>query len=350
MWILLEQNNRRLFCLSATDPGKWVADRYEIEAWKAMEKAERYLRAGVRENTRKSYRSAIEHFEVSWGGFLPATADAVVRYLAAYAESHTLSTLKQRLAALAQWHITQGFPDPTKAPQVRQVLKGIRAIHPVQPKQAAPLQLRHLEQASAWLDNAAREASECGSYSAVLRHRRDLALFLLGFWRAFRSDELARLDVENIQAEAGTGISIYLPQTKGDRQYQGTRFYTPALKTLCPVNAYLNWITVAGLTEGPVFRKIDRWGSLADLALKPASTIGMLRRILGRAGVPAEAFSSHSMRRGFATWATANGWDTKSLMTYVGWQDMKSALGYVEAATPFSSLALTSRSHLANDL
>lgn len=315
-----------------------------------MEKAERYLQAGVRENTRKSYRSAIEQFEVSWGGFLPATADGVVRYLAAYADSHTLSTLKQRMAALAQWHITHGFPDPTKAPQVRQVLKGIRALHPVLQKQATPLQLRHLEQAAAWLDTAARKASEQGNHGAVMRHRRDLALLLLGFWRAFRSDELTRLAVENIQAEAGTGISIYLPQTKGDRQYQGTHFYTPALKTLCPVNAYLDWITVAGLTEGPIFRKIDRWGALGDNALKPASVTGMLRRILEKAGVPADAFSSHSMRRGFASWAIASGWDIKSLMSYVGWQDMKSALRYVEANAPFAGLAVNPQKQLGSGL
>ncbi|HIC28117.1 MAG TPA: hypothetical protein EYO85_01530, partial [Rhodospirillales bacterium] len=29
--------------------------------------------------------------------------------------------------ALAQWHVSQGFPDPTKTPLVRQVLKGTRA-------------------------------------------------------------------------------------------------------------------------------------------------------------------------------------------------------------------------------
>ena len=44
-----------------------------------MNKADRYLQAGTRENTRKSYRSAVEHFEVTWGGFLPATGDSIVR-------------------------------------------------------------------------------------------------------------------------------------------------------------------------------------------------------------------------------------------------------------------------------
>ena len=109
-----------------------------------MKDVERYLHAGTRENPRRSYQSAVEHFEVTWGGFLPATGDSIVRYLVDYADTLSLSTMKQRLAALAQWHINQGFPDPTKTPTVRQVLKGIRTLHPAQAKQAAPLQVQHL--------------------------------------------------------------------------------------------------------------------------------------------------------------------------------------------------------------
>ncbi|MFJ2689175.1 site-specific integrase [Pseudomonas sp. NPDC087336] len=305
-----------------------------------MNKADRYLQAGTRENTRRSYRAAVEHFEVTWGGFLPATGDGIVRYLAEYADKHTISTLKQRLAALAQWHITQGFPDPTKSPNVRQVLKGIRTLHPAQAKQAAPLLLNHLEMAVSWLEREANLAAERNDYRSVMKCRRDIALVLIGFWRGFRGDELARLQVEHTQAEAGVGITFYLPYTKGDRQHQGTTFHTPALKKLCPVQAYMNWITVAGIAHGPVFRKIDRWGNLADDGINPHSLIPMLRRCFRRAGVPSDIYSSHSMRRGFATWASANGWDIKSLMSYVGWKDVKSALRYVDAGGSFGGLAL----------
>ena len=48
-----------------------------------MDKADRYLKAGTRENTRKSYRAAIEHFEVTWvGAYLPTIGVGVARYLA----------------------------------------------------------------------------------------------------------------------------------------------------------------------------------------------------------------------------------------------------------------------------
>jgi len=60
-----------------------------------------YLDAARRENTQRSYASAIRHFEVEWGGHLPATADSTARYLADHAEQLSINTLRQRLAALA---------------------------------------------------------------------------------------------------------------------------------------------------------------------------------------------------------------------------------------------------------
>lgn len=304
-----------------------------------MKDVGRYLQAGTRENTLRSYQQAVEHFEVSWGGFLPATSDSIVRYLVDYADTLSLNTLKQRLAALAQWHITQGFPDPTKTPTVRQVLKGIRTLHPAQTKQAVPLQLQHLEQAVQWLNQEAEQARQSGNSASLLRNRRDAALLLIGFWRGFRSDELCRLRIEHIQAEAGAGMRLFLQQSKGDRENVGTTHYAPALKRLCPVQAYLEWISVAGIARGAVFRRLDRWGHLSDKAMHPGSLISLLRQILQRAGIPAELYTSHSLRRGFATWATANGWDIKALMTYVGWKDIKSAIRYIDPAISFGGLA-----------
>lgn len=296
---------------------------------------ERYLQAGTRANTRRSYQQAIEHFEASWGGFLPATSDAIVRYLVDHAGTLASSTLKLRLAALAQWHTSQGFPDPTKTPLVRQVLKGIRTLHPKPEKQAKPLQLRELEQCVTWLERTGEKARGEGDLPRLLRCWRDRALLLIGFWRAFRSDELCRLQVEFIQVRAGEGMQLFLPRSKGDRDNQGQTFSAPALARLCPVQAYVDWISVAGIAHGPVFRSIDRWGKLGDLGLHPNSVIPLLRAVLKDAGMSAELYSSHSLRRGFATWATGSGWDQKALMSYVGWRDAKSALRYVESSGVF---------------
>ncbi|MDC3739507.1 site-specific integrase [Pseudomonas syringae pv. syringae] len=301
-----------------------------------MNDVDRYIEAATRDNTRRSYRAAIEHFEVTWGGFLPATSESVARYLASHAGTLSVNTLKLRLSALAQWHISQGFVDPTKAPMVRKVIKGIRALHPAQEKQAEPLQLQDLETVIAWLEIEIREASAQHDQPRLLRGRRDSALILLGFWRGFRSDELCRLQVQDVKAIADSGISLYLPRSKGDRDNLGRTYQTPALQRLCPVQAYIEWINCAALVRGPVFRAVDRWGNLKEEGLHANSVIPLLRQALQRAGIAAEHYTSHSLRRGFASWAHSNGWDLKSLMSYVGWRDIKSAMRYIDAA-PFLS-------------
>jgi integrase len=304
-----------------------------------MSKIDTYLRAATRENTRRSYQGAVRHFEVEWGGFLPATADAVARYLAEHAEVLAINTLRQRLAALAQWHIDQGFPDPTKAPVVRKVFRGIQTLHPAQEKRAKPLQLEQIARLVGWLDREADLAAAAGKRPVQLRHTRDKALLLLGFWRGFRGDELTQLQVDAIDAVAGQGMTCYLPITKGDRARKGTMFKAPALADLCPVDAYLAWIELAGLRSGPVFRAIDRWGHIGAAGLHINSLIPLLRSLFNAAGIPyAEQYSGHSLRRGFANWAASNGWDVKTLMAYVGWKDVHSAMRYLDAADPFASL------------
>lgn len=301
-----------------------------------MSKIDTYLHAATRDNTRRSYQAAARHFEVEWGGFLPATADAIARYLVDHADSLAINTLRQRLAALAQWHIDQGFPDPTKAPVVRKVLRGIQALHPAREKQARPLQLDQLEQLEQWLDRSIAAAAVAGDRPAHLRHTRNKALLLLGFWRGFRGDELTRLLIEHVDAAPGEGMICFLPQTKGDRSHRGTTFKAPALAKLCPVNAYMEWVALADLTEGAVFRGIDRWGHVSTESLHINSLVPLLRSLFADAGIAfAAQYSGHSLRRGFAQWATSNGWDIKTLMEYVGWKSMQSALRYVEGADPF---------------
>jgi hypothetical protein len=65
-----------------------------------------YARAATRENTQRSYRSALQHFETEWGGLLPASADTVARYLAEHAERRdgrqSAGTLFRTIARLPQ--------------------------------------------------------------------------------------------------------------------------------------------------------------------------------------------------------------------------------------------------------
>ncbi len=295
----------------------------------------RYLQAARRASTERRYAQAIAHFETEWGGLLPASSESVVRYLTHYGDHLTTRTLRVHLAALARWHQQLGFSDPTKTARVRDTLKGIQALHPQPVHQAEALALSELETCIAQL---AEELAD--PLPAVrLRAARDQALILLGFWRAFRSDELSRLRIEHIQWRLAQGLEVFLPSSKSDRSNRGRVVKVPALKRLCPVAAYEVWLQASGLTEGALFRSIDRWGHIGKQALNANSLSRLLRQIFLRSGVDPEGYSAHSLRRGFATWASANRWSTKALMDYVGWRDVQSATRYIESDAPFGEWA-----------
>jgi integrase len=306
-----------------------------------------YVLAADRENTVKTYASALRHFETVWKGMLPATVDTVARYLAEHATVYRASTLRLHLAALARWHADNGFADPTRSPLIHKVFRGIRAKHATAQRRARPLQLDVLETASNWLFKAQASALEQGRGTEQLRRSRDRSLLLLGFWRAFRADELANMRVEEVVAVRGTGLTCRPGRTKTTDEEEGRAFHCPALSRLCPVDAYLDWLEVSGLKAGPVFPAIDRWGNVSDQPMKSQAVLPLLRRILKDAGTEeADSYSSHSLRRGFAGWASANGWDLKELMEHVGWRDVNSALRYIDI--PQDSMKAKFESGLAN--
>lgn len=296
------------------------------------DQVQHYLTLAERPNTRKSYASAIAHFEQDFRGLLPATVDSIARYLAHYAGELSNATLQQRLAALSAWHREHGFTDPTKDTTVRQVLKGIRTAHNAPQQQARALALAQLDQAVRGLSGYAPEMDDPRTQRAThLRRLRDQAMLLVGFWRGFRADELVRIPIDTLEREPGAGMVLYLPFSKGDRQSAGRRYPVPALSRLCPVSAVDAWIAASGLSSGPLFRAIDRWGNLSESPMATGSIVPWLRHVFSLAGIEAaEIYSSHSLRRGFATWAVGTGWDLKALMEYVGWKDMASALRYLD--------------------
>lgn len=301
-----------------------------------MTDIEHYIRSATRENTRKAYRQVIEKFEVDWGGFLPTTPDKISEYLFEYKEQLSINTLRLHLAALSEWHTSQGFSDPTKASRVKKLFKGIRLQHPHQEKRAKPLTLETLEKVVAFIESSLLSEEALCNPALTGKLLRNRALILLSFWRAFRSDEICRMNIENIEIHENQGMAIHLPRTKGDREALGKEYRVPALRRLCPVSAYRDWLCYLNESRGSVFRKIDQWGNVSETGLHEDSIISLIRSALHQAGIEsADDYTSHSFRRGFATWANDNAWDFKDLMEYVGWSDPRSAMRYIDKTQVF---------------
>lgn len=300
----------------------------------------RYHQSGKSANTERTYKAHISHYRYQWGGYLPANEDALCRYLATYAQSLKVSTLRQRLSALSKWHKQQGFLDPTASPTVKQTMRGIAKEHQDAPKQAYPLTFMHLLTICDQLEAEKKAAIQAGDQGAILRTHRDLALVLVGFWQGFRSDELSRVAVENVKASRTDGISIFLSHSKTDRDASGRIYEMPALRAYCPASAYIDWIQASSITSGLVFRSINRWGRLAETGIHKQS-IGHIINRVANALFPGEPhFSTHSLRHGFADWAVRAGWDMTMLMEHVGWRSIENAKRYMPKRKDFGTLAL----------
>lgn len=299
-----------------------------------------YRDAGKSENTERSYRNAVDHFRFVWGGQLPATTATVSNYLSTYAQELKVSTLRHRLAALAKWHKEQGFPDPTGNEAVKETMRGIAKLHQGKQKQAHPLTFQHLVVMCDSLEAQKLVAIQAGDHGNILRTHRDLALILVGFWQGFRSDELSRVAAENVVAHRDQGMTIFLPYSKTDKEARGRDYELPALRAYCPTSAYLNWVQIAGINDGPVFKSINRWGRLASTAINRQSIEHILNRVAADLFPGEPSFSTHSLRRGFADWAVNADWDLKALMDHVGWRSADSARRYMPTRKNFGALAM----------
>ncbi len=74
-----------------------------------------------------------------------------------------------------------------------------------------------------------------------------------------------------------------------------------------PVAALKGWLDVAGIAEGPVFRRVDQWGNIDRRALTPQSVNLILKSRCKKAGLDPTMFSAHGLRSGYMTEAANRG-------------------------------------------
>ncbi len=287
-----------------------------------------FLAAATSDNTRRTYRSAIRHFQ-AWGAGLPADESCVIRYLLAYADSLNARTLALRLTALSQWHVYQGFADPASTPTVRKTLAGIARLHGKPKRKARALPLEDLER-------IVTQLTALGGIKAL----RDSALLQLGFFGGFRRSELVGLMLEDIRWEP-QGLVITLARSKTDQLGEGIVKAIPFGDGICcPATALRAWLAAAQIDSGPLLRTVNQWGHVSAKALH-ASSINTILESCARLAeldyVP--ELSSHSLRRGMATSAHRAGADFQAIKRQGGWRHDGTVHGYIEEAGRFEDNA-----------
>lgn len=289
-----------------------------------------YIHASTSQNTRTAYQADIRHF-IRWGGMLPCTPEIILRYLQAHAPTLNPRTLSRRLTALKHWHTYQGFIDPTTHPAIRKTLVGIKNIHGKPKDKALPLTLALISTLAATLSDTKQ-----------LIASRNRALILLGFFGAFRRSELVKLRWEDISV-VPEGIEILITRSKTDQAGEGQVCAIPHGKQalICPILALADWQSRSGLNSGPIFRRVTQQDVIEAAGIQAQQVNLIIKATARMAGLPnPDDYSSHSLRRGFATEASKNGAPFAAIMRHGRWRHEGTVLGYIDEGTRFEQNAV----------
>jgi integrase len=252
-----------------------------------------YIRASLADNTRRAYLSDLAHFE-NWGGAIPASPETVARYLAAHAGTLRIATLVRRIASISKAHRARGVANPTHSELVRTTLRGIKRMRRCAQRQAKPLLREDLLMV---LD----------AMGGGLKDIRDRAVLLTGFAGALRRSELISLDVADV-ARVRRGITLHLRHSKTDQDGRGDKIAIPYGRSgRCPVLALGAWLTASRISEGAIFRSVDRHGRVHGGRLSGEAVSIVVRKRVAAAGLDPTGYSGHSLRAGFATSAAQAG-------------------------------------------
>jgi integrase len=229
-----------------------------------------------------------------------------------------VATISRRVVAIAQAHRVAGLQMDLKHPAIREVLAGIRRLLGTRKEAKAALLTPDIRRCVA-------------AMPSTLIGTRDRAMLLLLFAGALRRSELAALDIADISLSSRRA-TITIRRSKADQEGRGATIGIPrGRRETCPVRAIEQWIDRAGLTEGRLFRSVDRHGRIGE-AVSGAAVAEIVKRSVARVGLDPERYSGHSGRSGFITQAAMNGADIGAIGLHARQRSIATTRGYVQAA------------------
>ena len=277
-------------------------------------------------NTRKAYGSAWSAWQ-RWAldqgrPVLPGTAADVADYLEArHAAGASPATIRLARAAVAKVHQVSGAADPTADGLVTDTLKQIGRDG----RDRGRGQVAGIGWSAA--EAAASIAANGGDSLAGVR---DGALLRVMSDGLLRISEASALQVSDVEATADGG-AVTIRASKTDQQGDGAVRFLGA-PTVAAVQRYLE---AAGITDGPLFRRIRKGGRVTDAGLGADSIRAIVRKRAAAVDGITGRIGGHSLRVGSARELAADGASLVELQQAGGWRSPTTPAVYVrrESAT-----------------
>lgn len=287
-----------------------------------------YIRQAKAANTIRAYRADWHDFSDWCSAWhltaLPASPVTIARYLTDQAAILRVSTLQRRLSAINQAHRQKGYPAISlREEPLHSVWEGIKRSKGIAPQGKTPILTADIR-------------AMVQKLSADLLGIRDRALLLIGFAGAFRRSELVSLNVSDLRY-VPEGLVITLPRSKTDQEGVGRRIGIPygSQPQTCPVRALKAWLTASGITEGPVFRAVNRYGKVQPGRLSDKAVALVVKRWAKAAGLDPAQYAGHSLRSGLATSAAQAGTAERAIMAQTGHRSVAMVRRYIRDGSLF---------------
>jgi integrase len=288
---------------------------------------EEYVSASLAPETRRAYLVALKPY---WGWCqtagrtaCPADPETVAAYLTYMAKERSLkpSTVKLAKSAISAAHERNGYENPTRTSLVRDVVRGIDKTH----RSGRPRQARAA---------TGEEIRVMAAKSTRLVDKRDAAILLVGFGAALRRSEIVALDVEDVTRDRRGRTLVHIAHSKTDQTGRGHDAVLPDEAA----QAVWTWVAAADIKSGPLFLRMARGpkgeeGRPTRHRLTSHAVRDIIRQRAAEAGLDEEhgpKWSGHSLRRGAATEADANGASELAIKRLGRWNSMSAVSRYID--------------------
>jgi integrase len=278
------------------------------------------LERSVPENTKRAYARQWDQF-TAWCSdagrtAIPATPHTLAEYVSRLADlDRAPSTIEQAIAAIRTAHRVAGHrgqPETDAALAVLKVHRRDRAEQGKRKRKAPPVTLAPLR--------AMIETTD----PQTLAGKRDRVLLVLGFALMARRSELAALRIGDVRF-TDDGLTVLIRSSKTDQDAVGAEVNIPVgvhpdTDPVRLVRAWLSVLAELGVSEGPLLRRVNRWGRLQDGGMSGAAVNEVVQRLAVAAGLDGAAdFTAHGLRAGAPTEAAKAGHPTSFIAEHGRW-------------------------------
>lgn len=226
-------------------------------------------------------------------------------------------TLRRKMVGINFFHESNGHASATKNRSVKKALTAVKR--------------RELERGASVVRSAAIVKKVLKDFLATINRRtvegkRDSAILVFGFYfGGRRRSEIAGARRALFQKTAWNTFAYTLDRSKTDQTGKGLRIEVNK-RNLKPL---LQWIKLIP-ENGPLFRLIDRQGSITDRPIYPEIVNNIIKRCAASCGYDPSQYSAHGLRRGFITECGMQNIGIEQVMPMTGHKDLKTVLIYYE--------------------